>query len=422
MLVKNRIHSIFKSDFVRNTAILVSGAVLAQFISILSAPISSRVFSPENYGSLGVYLGITGVLGTLTFSHYPQAILIATKEDEARNLIWFSVFLAAGISIAIGIGINITLYFTDWLIDLGFWVYTIPISIMLNAITSILSVWANRTKQYKIISNNRVVTAIFTVLIQLAVGYFINKKFGLMAGLLTGQVIGAVLLIWPFLFRDEIKISPPHPELFKEYAWSYRRFIIYTTPAEFINNLINQLPIYFLSSMVGLSHVGNFSFAQRILGLPITLIGNSITDVFRQKASDLYRQKGECRQLFKKTARTLFLIGLIPLIIMLLFAPQIFTFIFGEQWRKAGEMARILSPFFFFRIIVSPLSYMYTLAGRMREDLIIHVFSLGIIVLGFMISNQIYSNKDFLLVGYSAAYISIYVIYLTRSYKFSKGN
>jgi O-antigen/teichoic acid export membrane protein len=396
--------------------------VLAQVISIFSAPISSRVFSPENYGVLGVYMGISGVLGTLTFSHYPQAILIAKEEDEAQNLIWFCFFLAATISLVIGLAMSVILYFTDWLNDLGFWAYTIPVSIMLNAITTVLSVWANRTKQYKIISKNRVVTAIFTISIQLAVGFFINKKFGLMAGLLTGQILGAVLLIWPFLFREEIKIRLPRPEFFKEYAWNYRRFIMYGTPADFINNLFNQLPVYFLSSMAGLSYVGNFSFAQRLLGLPATLIGNSIADVFRQKASDVYRQKGECSELFKKTGRTLFLIGIIPLIIMLLFAPQIFAFVFGEQWRKAGEMARILSPLFFFRIILSPLSYLYTLAGRMREDLIIHVGSVGVITLGFMVSNQFFSNKDLLLVGYSAAYFGIYLIYLTRSYQFSKGN
>lgn len=421
MQIKQSIQSIFKSDFVRNTAILASGAVFAQVISIFSAPISSRVFSPENYGALGVYMGITGVLGTLTFSHYPQAILIAKEEDEARNLIWFCGMLAAVISLIIGLGVSVILFFTDWLNALGFWAFTIPVSIMLNAMTTILSVWANRTKQYKIISKNRVATALFTIAIQLGIGYFVNKKYGLMAGLLTGQIIGAALLIRPFLFRDEIKIGVPRPTFFKEYAWNYRRFIMYGTPSDFINNLINQLPIYFLSGMAGLSYVGNFSFAQRLLGMPATLIGNSIADVFRQKASDVYRHQGECSELFKKTGKTLFLIGIIPLIIMLLFAPQIFAFVFGEQWRKAGEMARILSPLFFFRIIVSPLSYLYTLAGRMREDLIIHIGSVGVISLGFFITNQFFSNKDLLLAGYSAAYFGIYLIYLTRSFQFSKG-
>jgi O-antigen/teichoic acid export membrane protein len=174
--------------------------------------------------------------------------------------------------------------------------------------------------------------------------------------------------------------------------------------------------------MAGLSYVGNFSFAQRLLGLPTSLIGNSIADVFRQKAGEVYRKKGECSELFIKTGRILFLIGIIPLIIMLLFAPEIFAIVFGEQWRKAGEIARILSPLFFFRIIVSPLSYLYTLSGHMREDLIIHLGSLGVITGGFIVTNHFFSNKDFLLAGYSTAYFGIYLIYLTRSFQFSKGN
>jgi O-antigen/teichoic acid export membrane protein len=422
MDIKQSLKSILKSEYFGTTILLTSGAVLEQIISIFSAPISSRIFSAENYGGLGVYMAITGVLGTLTSSHYPQAVLIAKEEDEARNLIWFCGFLAAAISIVIGLAVCTILFFTDWLDALGFWTFTIPFSIMLSAIIRVLSVWANRTKQYKIISKNRVATALFTISIQLAVGYFINKKFGLMAGFLTGQIIGAVLLIRPFLFQEEIKIGLPCPKYFKRYAQEYRRFVIYGMPADFINSLINQLPVYFLNSMAGLSYVGNFSFAQRLLGLPTLLIGNSIADVFRQKAGEVYRKKGECSELFIKTGRILFLIGIIPLIIMLLFAPEIFAIVFGEQWRKAGEIARILSPLFFFRIIVSPLSYLYTLSGHMREDLIIHLGSLGVITGGFIVTNHFFSNKDFLLAGYSTAYFGIYLIYLTRSFQFSKGN
>lgn len=421
MQLKQYIQSIFKSDFFLNTAILASGSIFAQVLAILFAPISSRLFSPGNFGTLGLYVGITGILGTFAFSHYPQAILIAKEEDEARNLIWFSFFLASIISLITSIFISAILFFTDLLTPLGYWALAIPVNIMLNAIITVLSVWANRIKQYKIVSKNRIATALFTISIQLGVGYFIDKKHGLIAGLFAGQILGATLLIGPFLFREKIKIGIPRPMAFKEYAWNYRRFIIYTTPSDFINNLLNQLPIYFLNSMAGINYVGNFTYAQRLLGLPSSLIGNSIADVFRQKASDIYRNRGECFELFKKTAVGLFLIGILPLIFIVLFAPKFFVFVLGEQWLMAGEMAQVLSPLLFLRIIVSPLSYLYTLAGKMREDLIIQLGSICVLTLSFIVTNQFFSNKDLLLIAYSIAYFGIYLIYLIRSFQFSKG-
>lgn len=413
--------SLANSDAVKSTAILVSGTVLSQVFSLLAAPISSRVFLPEHYGALGIYMGITSILGTLTYSHYPQAILIAKQDEEARNLIWFSWAVATAITLLITLGVSVVWAFTTWLDELGFWTLTIPVSIMLNAITTALMVWANRTKQYKIISRNRIAQTIITIIIQLGVGYFIHREYGLMAGLLTGQLMSAILLIRPFLFREGVKIGRPDVSFFRTYAHQYRQFILFATPSDFINNLINQLPVYFLNSMAGLSFVGNYAFAQRILGLPSAVIGSSIADVFRQKASQLYLQNGECRDLFRKTARTLFMIGIGPLILMILFAPSVFAFIFGEQWRAAGEMARILSPLFFLRIIVSPLSYLYTLAGHLREDLATHVISIGVIATGFAVTNHFFDNKNLLIAGYTLAYMLIYLIYLTRSWQMAQG-
>jgi O-antigen/teichoic acid export membrane protein len=410
-----------QSDFVRNTVILASGTLFSQVFNFIATPISSRIFSPENYGALGIYMGLTGILGTLAFSHYPQAIFLAEEEKEARNLIWFCGAVAAGICCLIALGIGVVFSMTTWLDAIGYWAFAIPVSVMLNAISGILMVWANRTKQYKIITKNRVAQTVLTILVQLSVGYFVHQKYGLMAGLLTGQVLGAVLLVRPFLFRKSIRIGRPDTTFFKEYAVRYRRFALYATPSDFINNLINQLPIYFLQGMAGLNYVGNYAFAQRLLGLPSTLLGGSIADVFRQKAAETYRERGECRDLFVKTARTLFLVGIGPLVLTVLFAPQIFAFVFGENWRMAGEMARILSPLFFLRIIVSPLSYLFTLAGRMREDLLIHLGSVAAISTAFSATNYLFNDKDLLIGGYAVAYMGIYLIYLTRSYQFAQG-
>jgi hypothetical protein len=77
---------------------------------------------------------------------------------------------------------------------------------------------------------------------------------------------------------------------------------------------------------------------------------------------------------------------------------------------------------FFFRFIVSPLSYVYIIAGKQREDFVLHILFLCLTTASFYISNLLFENKNLMILFYACAYSLVYIVYLIRSYKFSKGN
>lgn len=181
------------------------------------------------------------------------------------------------------------------------------------------------------------------------------------------------------------------------------------------------MPVYFLNAYGGLSYVGNYSFANRMLGLPISLFGASIGDVFRQKATEQYIQNGECLKLFLNTMKGLFFIGFFPCLVLLLFGPSLFQIVFGKEWREAGVIAQYLSVLFLARIVVSPLTYMYFVAGKMREDFIIHVFMVFFIGVSFLIGSNLFPNSSLMVVLYGIAYTLVYGFYLFRSYVFARG-
>ena len=157
-----------------------------------------------------------------------------------------------------------------------------------------------------------------------------------------------------------------------------------------------------------------------MLGLPIQLISSSISSIFREKAIKDYFEFGNCLHIFRKTAFSLILFSLIPLTIVLLFGPFLFSFVFGSKWHDAGVFAQILSPMYFFNFIVSPLTYTYYIAQKQKEDLVLHIL--------FLISAGIvfYLGKDIsisqLLINYSILFCILYLVYFFRSLKFANGS
>ena len=54
------------------------------------------------------------------------------------------------------------------------------------------------------------------------------------------------------------------------------------------------------------------------------------------------------------TSAGLFAIGIIPLILLLFFWPQIFSVVFGSEWRKAGILVQWLASWWFVTFLAGP--------------------------------------------------------------------
>src|SRR6516162_8856822 len=54
-----------ESTFLQNMVTLMSGTVVAQALPMIFSPIMTRLFSPADYGVLGVYMALTGMLTVL---------------------------------------------------------------------------------------------------------------------------------------------------------------------------------------------------------------------------------------------------------------------------------------------------------------------------------------------------------------------
>jgi O-antigen/teichoic acid export membrane protein len=189
-------------------------------------------------------------------------------------------------------------------------------------------------------------------------------------------------------------------------------------PADFISSFASQLPMLMMGKRFGLPAAGQYALTNKVLTAPMKLLAGSILSVFKEEAARSYREKGECREIFAKTLMALALLAITPFALLFCFAEPLFVWIFGDEWREAGNYASILAPMFYVQFIASPLSYVIYLANRQILDL---AWQLCLLIATYCV---FYYTKEIIMTMklYSFGYSLLYIIYLAMAYKAAKSN
>ena len=82
---------IMQSGFIRYVFILSGASVLAQFFHIMSMPLLSRLYSPEDFGVLSLFSSIVNLLATISGFRYYLAIPLARRGRYVCAIVWLSI-------------------------------------------------------------------------------------------------------------------------------------------------------------------------------------------------------------------------------------------------------------------------------------------------------------------------------------------
>jgi O-antigen/teichoic acid export membrane protein len=107
--------------------------------------------------------------------------------------------------------------------------------------------------------------------------------------------------------------------------------------------------------------------------IPTTLLGSSISQVYLSRVA-LEMAEGRLTVFTLSTMKHLAFIGIFPLVAIGLMAPTIFPFIFGNEWKYAGDIASWLVPWAILQLIASPVSMVMHVTGRQKSMLALTLF------------------------------------------------
>lgn len=335
-----------KGSFAQNVAMLSGGTALGQAVLVLSQPLITRLYTPAELGALAVFSSLMFIASVVISLRYEITIPLPKKDEDAAGLTVLSVLIAAKIALLTALGlIFATPHLSRWLeVSLPSWVWwLLPFGMVGMGVYQALSYWAVRRQEFKVLAGTRVMQSLLQVIVQAGLGFLKFGSFGLLMGDVLGRVGGSGRLASMMWTRDKPLFRKINPPVLKRLASEYRRFPLLSCAAGLLNMLSLQLPnlllVKFYSQEVG----GWFFQSQRIMGLPMAIVGNAVLQVYFARVAQLVHQNPQAvKPLFHHATRRLLTFA-VPIGAVALLAPWLFAFIFGAEWRQAGVYTQSMS-------------------------------------------------------------------------------
>lgn len=407
----------------KNVLLLISGTTVAQAIPILIAPILTRLYSPADFGVLAVFMALTSIVGGIANGRYETAIILPEQEEDAINLGVVGACIALVVSFMFFL---CTLLLQEQIVvlldnkQIASWLYLFPISSLLIGISSILYQFNLRDKNYSNLTMSTVTRSITQSAVQLGIGLLKPGEFGLIIGQFLSYAAGNSVLLprnrSRAYWRSVINVADMW-RLAKRYA-DFPKFSIWATLSNTLSyNLINMI----ISGLFSVTSLGFYAIVNRVLGMPMTVVGEAIGQVFQRKARDEKTTPGGVNALFKRTLFRLTLLSLPLFALLYWWSEELFLFVFGEEWVIAGTYARLLIPLFFIRFISVPVMFILNLYEKQRVTLMWQVGLLMQVILAAVLAKSFAVGIETFFMLLTSLLVLHYVILLFILYRLSIG-
>lgn len=368
--------------FARSVLVLAGGAAGAQLINTLAAPLLTRLYDPAQVGQLGLFLAFVQVAIIALSLRYEQAIVLPASDAVAARLATLALALVPITSLMAAVILAA-------LIALGVGGYgTLPmvaaplaaIGLAGFGVIGVLRYWLIRHGDFRAVSQVQIVQSIVRAVSQVVFGLFGGGILGLLVSDVLGRVLGLGSVV-----RGAWQTLAPARELpavgTRAVAREFWRFPALGAPSSLLNAAAASLPVPLLAGAYSLPIAGLFALVQRVLGLPLNVIGTSVGDAMLGRMSEQARSDpAAALPLFRRLALVLAGIGLPAAIVLAIVGPDLFAIVFGEPWRDAGTVAALMAPWLVAAMIVSPLSRVALVYQGQGQKLIYDLLSLGAVI------------------------------------------
>lgn len=413
-MIKKILKYINKSEFTKNSLTLISGTTIAQLLPIAISPILTRIYSPEDFGVLALFMSLSMVFSIIAGGRYELAIILPKKDSYAINILALVIVLSAVFSLILMLSI---LFFHNYFVtllenpEISVWLYILPLIVFLLVVFNALNYYHTRLKQYKLLAATKVIRSGVMSFLQL--GLFVLKSgvVALISGYSFAQFAGNITLFRKIL-KDKKLLNTINKPRMIALAKRYKSFPKKTMIAGLFNKGSSELPNILITPFFNVATLGFYSLGYRMLSIPSAFIGMSVSQVFMQTSNDEVLKTGKSIKIFKSVLKKLLLIGIPFFGILALTAEPIFGFVFGNEWKISGTYAMILTPLLFTRFIASSLSVVLFVFEKhtliLISQITLLVLSIGVFVLSNLLSLDF---RDFLII-FTIVLSIYYLVYL----------
>jgi len=381
---------------------LVGGAIGAQLIAIAVAPILLRYYSPTQFGRYSLSLAIGSIMSVGLAGRLDMAIAMPSSEKMASRI------FAAALSVSVTLGV-ISLAITLIGSLLGLWeLATSLVGIIIGILLSVFQIQIaliSRKRDFKKVTALRISQSILMAAFQLLFAWKFESSYGLEIGCLTA-LSGIVLCTFVFVEFEKTRHSLA---AFRNILLKYRGFWQYDVWSALLNCVSSQLPILLMGHFFASAHVGYYSLSQRILVVPMAVVGSSVAQVFYQEAAERFRNGGINRQYLKRSMGFLLFLGVVIFVPVVLLSEWAIMFLFGAKWMQCALVIKVISPWLFLVFVVSPFSGLFQILGHQRIYLLSNLVLFLLRILVFVTTATLTGNWVSSIFAYSLLGVAYWI-------------
>lgn len=354
---------------------MLSGAgLLAHGITALAMPVLSRLYAPADFGLLSVLTSALGILGVAACLRYEVAIALPGDPDDGDHLLLLALAVCTVLSLAACVVVLLAPGAVLAMLKqpaLSPFLWMLPLGLWLTGCYAALQAWHVRQAAFGILARTRVGQSGTSAGLQIAGGWLAVGPAGLLAGPLWNTGVACAALCRP-AWRALGKVRWSR---LTQLALDYRRFPLYSTAEAVANSAALYLPVIVIAAHAGPAEAGFLGMAMYVAQAPMSLIGNSISQVFLSRAAEEHRQ-GRLAIFAGEVLDGLVKAGTGPLLALGIVAPPLCGWIFGPGWDRTGWLVSWMTPWFLMQFLVVPMSMGLHICGRQRTALALQLVGL----------------------------------------------
>jgi teichuronic acid exporter len=388
---------------------LMSGNGLAQIIQLGGLVLLARLFTPSDFGYLGLIQSISTIVAVFITMQLHLTIPLSANEEEAEkrlfitNIVSFSLFLLLLIPFVVSEYLQFFALFLALILGLA------------NSFTSFL---VFRGKFGKL-SKYYIIRSLIIVVFQIVFG-LLTIKYGLVYGAIFGEVFGS-LYLGLYIFNRKLNLRILYAELIKinifKYILEKKQFSMYGTLQEFVSVAGFYLPLLLFIHFFGEYIGGQYAMANRLVWAPVVLLSSSLAQVYYHE----FAQKNNWAAISKWFwFQPMYLLALLIILVLFYFIKDVVTVVLGQQWNEAKEMMlyMILSGIFFIYSI--PFRVAYRALEKLSYLFTLEAFFLLILMVLFYIFQLEYMHMMLCLTAVSF-FQAITIVYIIKNYSHKSG-
>ena len=347
----------FGLSFYRQVGAASFGTLLAQAVALLSVPVITRVYDPENFGVYALFMILPNIVIPNLAGKFDVAIPVPRSDGVARELLGLGVKCIVGITPFVAvIAVLFRLFRTDQqTFGSAFFATVVPSYAALAASLVLMQFLLVRTGDFFRLGLVRLTLATTTALSSIAFALLGLETEGLILGACTGQFTALLLIsFWNKRWLQFSLIKWSNRTTFV--LWRFRSFPAVNATTGIFNSLMLVVPFVGIATFFNDQVLGWFELGSRIAAAPIMLAASIIGSVNLRKVADLVSNDGRADRHVLAIMSRMWAVALAPMIIMLFFGPDIVAVVFGEVWRETGTYLQFLAPAFAAQFVAAPLS------------------------------------------------------------------